>query len=230
MVLNIILGGRLSNMRIPFFLSLLAFSSCGQRQIDNSAAETSNQVRTVELSEANITEITCWGVGDIELGDDFKTIEEKVGRQNISQDSLFLEGGFQGIFTTLWKGQDKEVKIHWKEKEVPFKTIDYLEIDRPDSPYQFTNGIKIGTSLKEIEKLNGLPLNLYGFGWDYGGTFIDFGQGKLQGDIPCFGGVFSIDDSAYDTAKEILGDKKVSSDNAAFAKTEAKLSKIRISN
>ncbi len=217
-------------MRIPLFLSLLALSSCGQRQTSNSAADTSKHVRPVEFSEGNIAEITCWGVGDIELGDDFKAIEEKVDKQNISKDSLFLEGDFQDVFTTLWKGQDKQIEIHWKEKQAPFKTIDYLEINRPDSPYQFTNGIKIGTSLKEIERLNGRPLNLYGFGWDYGGTFIDFGQGKLQGDIPCFGGVFSINDSAYDTAKEILGDKKVSSDNAAFDKTETKLIKIRISN
>jgi len=223
-------GGGLSNVRIPLFLSLLALSSCSQRQTSNSPADTSKEVRTVELAEGNITEITCWGVGEIELGDDFKAIEDKVSKQNISQDSMFVEGDFQGIFTTLWKGQDKEIEIHWKEKKVPFKTIDYLEINRSDSPYQFTNGIKIGTSLKDIEKLNGQPLNLYGFGWDYGGTFIDFGQGRLQGDIPCFGGVFSIDDTAYDMAKDIIGDKKVSSDNAVFNKTEARLIKIRISN
>ena len=217
-------------MRIALFLSLFVWSSCNQRQAGNSAADTSKQVQPVEFAEGNITEITCWGVGDIELGDDFRTIEEKAGQQNISQDSLFLEGDFQGVFTTLWKGQDKEIEIHWKEKQAPFKTINYLEINRPGSPYQLTNGIKIGTSLKEIEKLHGRPLNLFGLGWDYGGTFIDFGQGKLQGDIPCFGGVFSIDDSAYDAAKDIIGDKKVSSDNPAFDKIEAKLIKIRISN
>jgi hypothetical protein len=41
-------------------------------------------------------------------------------------------------------------------------------------------GIGIGTDLKTLEKLNGYPFWIFGFGWDYGGTVSGFGeQGRL---------------------------------------------------
>lgn len=41
-------------------------------------------------------------------------------------------------------------------------------------------GIRFGTSLRELERLNGRPFILSGFGWDYSGTAYDWRGGKLQ--------------------------------------------------
>lgn len=215
-------------MRILLVFSLILFIACNNSSKDTD--KKGGKIYSMSDNQEGAEEITCWGIGPIELDSDMQVVEEKAGKANVSQDSLFLEGNFEGFITKVWKDTAKEIVIHWKEKQAPFSNIEFLEISRPESPYHFMNGIKIGTGLKEIEKLNGgTAITLYGFGWDYGGTFVDFNKGKLAGDIPCFGGVFSLPDSAdTEAVKELLGDIKISSSQPAFDKYEPVLSVIRV--
>ena len=48
-----------------------------------------------------------------------------------------------------------------------------------DSTWRTTQGIRRGMSLREVEALNGRPFELYGFGFDYGGTTLDWKGGAL---------------------------------------------------
>lgn len=48
------------------------------------------------------------------------------------------------------------------------------------STWKTADGIRIGATLTEIEKLNGRPFKLSGFDWDYGGFVEDFGGGALS--------------------------------------------------
>jgi hypothetical protein len=41
-------------------------------------------------------------------------------------------------------------------------------------------GITLGTTLAELEQLNGGPFRLTGFGWDYGGTVMGWSGGTLE--------------------------------------------------
>jgi hypothetical protein len=41
------------------------------------------------------------------------------------------------------------------------------------------DGIRLGTTLKELEQLNGRPFTLAGFGWDYSGTVYGWNGGEL---------------------------------------------------
>jgi len=41
-------------------------------------------------------------------------------------------------------------------------------------------GIRLGTTLREVERLNGLPFTLTGFAYDYGGTIVDWRGGRLK--------------------------------------------------
>lgn len=45
-------------------------------------------------------------------------------------------------------------------------------------------GIRLGTPVEEVEKINGKPFVVSGFGWDYGGTVTDWKGGKLAGQLP----------------------------------------------
>ena len=215
-------------------LSLLLFLpflfACNSDTRQSSGSDTSFTAHDFDTPTGDGYEyrITCWGVADIELEDSYTIVEEKVGKSNLTTDSLFLEGMFEKLFTSLWKGTEKEIKIFWKEKQAPFRTIESIEVSQPNSAYQFANGIKIGSTLSEMEKLNGKPISLYGFGWDYGGTFISFNEGKLAGDIPCFGGVFQLKEPGKDGVSELLGDHQISSNHMAFANAVAELKVIRL--
>lgn len=47
------------------------------------------------------------------------------------------------------------------------------------SQWHSAEGISLGTSLQELEKLNGWPFQLYGFGWDYSGCIHSWDGGNL---------------------------------------------------
>ena len=114
----------------------------------------------------------------------------------------------------------------------PFKKIKMLEVGKRESAYKFKNGIKVGIPLSEIVKLNDQHLTIYGFGWDYGGTFVSFNNGKLAKEIPCFGGVFDLQHSGNNSKDEnrIMGDHHINSNEPALVKYGAILIKIRTSN
>lgn len=52
----------------------------------------------------------------------------------------------------------------------------------PQSRWQLEPGIRIGLPATDLVALNGAPVSYSGFGWDYGGTVIDWHEGKLAGD------------------------------------------------
>jgi hypothetical protein len=48
-----------------------------------------------------------------------------------------------------------------------------------ESQWRTDHGIRRGMTLAEVEALNGRPFKLYGFGFDYGGTSLDWNGGAL---------------------------------------------------
>lgn len=217
-------------MKNILYLFLLLFFSCTS---DSAKNQKSTSSWSNELTVANSAEITCWGVGDIELEDSFDILAEKAGEKNVKQDSLFKEGTFEGFITRIWGNTEKEIIVHWKEKTPPFSAIKQLEITNPSSIYHFPNGIKIGTTLTELIELNGgKEFSFYGFGWDYGGTVNDFNGGKLSEVLPCFKGKLALPEGTSSAAelKEIMGDHLVKSSLPVFSKYVPKLVNIKISN
>lgn len=47
------------------------------------------------------------------------------------------------------------------------------------SLYRTREGVTLGMTLRQLEKLNGRPFELSGFSWDYGGTVTSWKGGKL---------------------------------------------------
>jgi hypothetical protein len=74
----------------------------------------------------------------------------------------------------------KRLSIVWKDKKNK-KNPDFVQFFGEKSFWKITNGIHLGTSLKELEKINGKSFELYGFEWDYSGTVTSWKKGKLAG-------------------------------------------------
>lgn len=216
-------------MKRLLYLPLMFLFSC----TNNSFNKLPSIAGLGESDLINSSEITCWGIAEIELEDSYATLVEKVDVKNLMQDSIFKEGVFQEMVTSIWKDSPKEIVVHWKEKQAPYVTIDNLEIKNSSSVYHFVNGIKIGTSLRELVKLNGgKGFSLWGFGWDNGGAIKDFNDGTLSGDLPCFRGVLALPDSVINEkdSKNLMGDRLIQSSDAVFAKYDPVLINIRIKN
>jgi len=91
-------------------------------------------------------------------------------------------------------------------------------------------GIRLGTTLFEVEAANGAPFTILGFGWDYGGS-AGFEEGKLA-DLP--GGctlslTFQIDETVEGPEFDaIMGDEQFRSDNPLIRKAAPTVSQIAV--
>lgn len=88
---------------------------------------------------------------------------------------LFEEGTVERAYSLLYPGTSDELLIIWEDENRT--RIHQLRFDK-NGRWQTNNGIKVGTTYDELERINGKPVKFYGFGWDYSGA-VDWNEGKL---------------------------------------------------
>ena len=105
-------------------------------------------------------------------------LKEAYGKKVTHGRDFLPEGMGTYPVTVLYAGTSNEVKINWRDTAA-YRNINNVILDGNASDWQTTQGIRLGTRLRELEKLNGKPFTLYGFGWDYGGA-VQWNGGKLD--------------------------------------------------
>jgi hypothetical protein len=79
------------------------------------------------------------------------------------------------------KNEKRRLELMWADEK---KRRGLVHVRLSDtSTWIAPNGLKIGMTLAEVEKLNGKPFTLSGFDWDYGGYVTDWKGGALGADI-----------------------------------------------
>lgn len=81
--------------------------------------------------------------------------------------------------TKIYADQRNEFIVYWKDS-LYHTSIAFIEAYLPDGPYHTASGLKIGSTLQDLLKLNGKQIIFAGFDWDYGGYIQDYGMGALQ--------------------------------------------------
>ncbi|MES2836315.1 MAG: hypothetical protein V4667_02240 [Bacteroidota bacterium] len=211
------------------FICCIALISCNSKKTEQVTTE--NAITDSVTTEKSNYEITCNGARNIMLSSTVTEIETLVGKENMQYDSVFAEGEFATMSLVVFKDKPEELIFYSQEEsEIPFKNISAIKIQQKNSPYSFANGIKIGTPIAELEKLNGnVPVSFTGFGWDYEGGFLSFNKGKLETELPCFGGRFYFDDKSTNQ-NEVLGDAEFKSNQPEVKKIGVYVSEIIIAN
>ena len=108
---------------------------------------------------------------------DSDEIKKSYPEANITEDiGEFEEGTERRPYTILFPDTENEIQITWNDKErSKINDIRFSE----DGKWKSSTGIEIGTSLEELNRLNGKPVSFYGFGWDYSGAVV-FNNGKFK--------------------------------------------------
>ncbi len=192
----------------------LALGACGDDP-ESSAPRTEVAASSVSSPDAGAAssavnnEMTC--SYPVHAGESAKDILDRYGK-DARREQLENEGGtYEAV--ALWP-DDPEKRI-----EVSFKDGDMNEIDAVAvagaSPRWSVAGVKFGTTLDEVERLNGRPFKLYGLGWDFGGMIFDWNGGalgKIEGG--CRVGVSMADRMAAAgfLPVELTGDRELRSD------------------
>lgn len=219
----------MKNLILLLFVALFVVRC--SNSVNNNVAENTLVSDSVIVEPSNTNtdfELTCAGAGKILLTSSVAEIESIVGKQNLHYDSVFTEGEFATMQLIAFKDKPEELIFFSQEENMPFKNISAIKIQQQKSPYAFTNGIKIGTKIDDLEKLNGnIPISFSGFGWDYEGGFFSFNKGTLEKELPCFGGRFYFTDQ---NQTSVLGDSEYKSNNPEVKKIGVYISEIIIAN
>jgi hypothetical protein len=90
-------------------------------------------------------------------------------------------------------------------------------------------GIYVGMPIEEVEKINGKPFKLYGFGWDYGGTPTSFEGGKLEpaADATC-GTSMVFTDGGESTPESVLGEGEIMSNGKDTLKAKPTVGRFTV--
>lgn len=81
--------------------------------------------------------------------------------------------------TKVFPGKNNEIVVYWEDSAY-HKKIAFLESYQEGSPYRTANGLKAGSTLNDILKINGQKITFSGFDWDYGGFIQSYNNGRLD--------------------------------------------------
>lgn len=158
----------MKNLIILFGIILVtAFSGCSKEPASNVKDTLENEIKPPnEFIFAD----------DLLALDSHSQLEKIFGMENLSiSEEWFEEGTVKKSQSKIYPNTKNEISITWKENEKDIESISFSSID---SKWKLKNGLFVGMSLEDLEKINDKSISFYGFGWDQGGL-IDFNEGVL---------------------------------------------------
>ena len=134
---------------------------------------------------------------------------EVYGAENINfEERMFMDEPINS--SSLFKGTENAVMIYWSDNT--YSQVSSVELMGEKGEWSTKEGIKLGSTLKEVEAVNGKAFKLYGFyGAEGSGMNESWEGGAISSKVQInFGGGIP-EESEMD--KELLYENKVSSDN-----------------
>jgi hypothetical protein len=122
-------------------------------------------------------------VGPIEAGTVRTDLQYFFPREAVVDDEIELDEGMLQAATLIYKDDPSQsLAISWDAKGPqahPKQIFVCHGLRRGECRWQTAGGIQFGTSLTQLESLNGGPFTLSGFGFNYGGNVLSWDGGKL---------------------------------------------------
>jgi hypothetical protein len=142
-------------------------------------------------------------VGKIGTRTSEKDIERAYGEQHVGEIDVPLGEGETEPATVVFPN-DRERTLHVLWRDRARRSPSSIRII--GARWRTGEGIGIGTTLKELEEMNGRPFTLAGFGWDYSGTVYAWNGGELDRKLKGTGRVLLRLGTDPGAATRVLGD------------------------
>lgn len=118
-------------------------------------------------------------VGSITRDTSESDLKKTYGESEVVAADIDIGEGQTRAGTILFPQQNAKVlTLLWTDETRTH--VAQVRINTEGTNWRTNRGITIGTPLRAIEKRNGRPVNLAGFGWDYSGTILDCNGGALK--------------------------------------------------
>src|SRR4051812_22426210 len=121
--------------------------------------------------------ITCDASGDINSVTSEAMLQKRFG-ERVERAQVEVGEGETQPGTVLKAANGGRPELYFTWKDAAHTHLASIRTSGP-SKWRLAGGIKIGTSLQTLQKLNGKPFTLAGFEWDYAGTVLSWNGGKL---------------------------------------------------
>ncbi|CAL77960.1 hypothetical protein; putative signal peptide [Bradyrhizobium sp. ORS 278] len=160
--------------------------------------------------------------------DTANSLKQRYGGEAVVQDLPGAEGETYKGLVLFPRAMERRIEVGFIEGKAA--TVSGLTLrDTAKSSRWSVAGISIGASLAAVQKANGKPFVIAGFGWDYGGYVTDFKTGALGRTLPGGCSVTVRFGISKDAPRSLSGDGvKVSSDNPALVKLAPVVTEIGV--
>ena len=200
-------------MRTIFFLAIgsLIMISCKQKK-DNETGGNISVVDPKKTIDPFLLTDSSWG--GITGSTGIAGLKTLYGDARIKDERICGPECADSVdVTKVNPGDSLEFIVYWQDSAYHNK-IGLIRCYSINAPYHTTNGIKMGTPLNELLRINGKPVNFSGFGWDYGGGIISLHGGALDKSSVRFN--LNIADPVDD--QSVYGDTELNTDMPAIKK------------
>jgi hypothetical protein len=136
---------------------------------------TDDETRARDMNDFTI--VPGLGVGKVYVHKKQVDVERVYGKQFVMAGTIYGSEGMEFPGFYVFKNSPLELQCIINEQD---STIEMIKIAEPGGNWVTEEGIKLGTTLDELVRLNGKPIEFSGFGWDYGGWIYSYGSGKLS--------------------------------------------------
>lgn len=164
----------------------------------------------------------------VKKGDTAQSLKKRYKENAVVQEVEGAEGEKQKILVLYPQNTMKPYRVEVFFNDDAMNSLASVNINIEKSQWTY-QGLKILDTIQTVEKQNGQPFTLYGFGWDYGGHVTSFNDGvfaKATGDCtPHFR--FQLR-PGKNTPKAILGEQKIKSSLPAIVQAQPYLSEISL--
>lgn len=162
-------------------------------------------------------------IGGITPSSKQEDIVKIFGAENVETIDLPIGEGMTVPGTRVYGKTANELLIEWKENE---PTPARITISRPGTQWKTSDGITLGTSLEELEKINGHSFKLTGFRWDYPGRTVSWEGGKLPAQLQLDLEVAKEVPEAE--LQQVTGDTEFDSSHPVFKQMQLKVKTIHL--
>ncbi|HWR28652.1 MAG TPA: hypothetical protein VN631_02360, partial [Negativicutes bacterium] len=109
-------------------------------------------------------------VGPIRPSSSIDDLVRLFGLENVRQQTVYGAEGTEKYETSvIFPETPNQVIVFWQDNQ--YGTVpSSVSIRQQGSAWKTVQGIQIGTTLAELNAINGRPFSFFGFGWDYGGS------------------------------------------------------------
>lgn len=161
-----------------------------------------------------------------------RDLVNRFGSENVQDRDIDVGEGETEAGTVVFPGDTKRaIEILWRDPKTKREPTS-LAIRGKASKWKAVHGISLGTSLLELEHINGKSFKLSGFAWDYSGTVLSWQNGALVKDLQGHGRVIlRLDTEPTDLTMQdyarVEGDREFSSADPAMQKLNPRVYEVQ---